>query len=47
MRHILAVLTVAATLALNATAALAFGDKVEYPGPGLPTSVMVTDTRHR
>ena len=40
MRHILAGLALAATLALSATAACAFGDKVEYPGPGLPQSVM-------
>ena len=40
MRHILAGLALAATLALNATAAFAFGDKVEYPGPGLPQNVM-------
>lgn len=40
MRHILAGLALAATVALSATAAFAFGDKVEYPGPGLPQSVM-------
>ncbi len=35
MRHILAVLTLGATLALSATAAFAYGDSVDYTGPGL------------
>jgi hypothetical protein len=40
VRHILAGLALAPTVALSATAALAFGDKVEYPGPGLSQSVI-------
>jgi hypothetical protein len=40
VRHILAGLALAATLALSTTAALAYGDKVEYPGAGLPQNVM-------
>jgi hypothetical protein len=43
MRHILAVLTLGATLALTAPAAFAYGDKVDYPGPGLGQNVAVTD----
>ncbi len=41
MRHILAVLTVAATVALSATAAFASGDGVDYPGPGFPNNTIV------
>jgi hypothetical protein len=33
MRHILAVLTLGATLALGTSAAFAYGDKVDYVGP--------------
>lgn len=41
MKHILGVLTVAATLALSATAAFAAGDGVDYPGAGRPTSTII------
>ncbi len=43
MRYILAVLTLGATLALSATAAFAWGDGLEYPGPGLRQTVTAMD----
>ena len=43
MRHILAVLTLGATLALSATAAFAYGDGLEYAGPGLRQTVTAVD----
>lgn len=36
MRHILAALIVGTTLAFSASAALAYGDRLDYPGVGLP-----------
>jgi hypothetical protein len=45
MRHILGVLTLGAALALSAPAAFAYGDNVDYPGPGLRQNVTVADTQ--
>jgi hypothetical protein len=48
VRHILAVLILGATVALNATAAFAWGDGLEYPGPGLrQTTVTAMDIQPR
>lgn len=41
MKHILALVTVAAALALSATAAFAAGDWVDYAGPGRPSSTII------
>jgi hypothetical protein len=41
VKHIFAVLTAAAALALSATAAFAAGDGVDYPGPGRPSSMTI------
>jgi hypothetical protein len=45
MRHILAVLTLGASLALSVPAAFAYGDNVDYAGPGLRQNVTATDTQ--
>jgi hypothetical protein len=47
VRHILSVLILGATVALGATAAFAYGDGLEYPGPGIRQTVTTMDTQPR